>query len=515
MKNKTIKITNIIEIIIAFIILSLITFFVNKNITIRGLYMDDLLNWSWFPGLNFFEYAIKFYDGAKRYRPVFDALQYIEYFIVGNHVKWFSIINILLNSIVATFIYIFAKKNCKNSIIAISISMFYALSHFSYYQITQVIGVLETYSQFFAIIILFSCITYLENTKYEQQKLFTIYLFYFLVAFTHERYICLFPLILFTIIYKQYKENKILFNKKAIMNSAILTFELVIIFTIRIFATHKLIPSGTGGTEVLETFSIGQAFIFAINQVLFIFGINIGPDFLVGLPIENTTTLLKIIIALSILFILSILLIYYIGKIKHIIKNYKSISVMEVFYKDLLYILFIMLCIASSSVTIRVEMRFVYVSFTVSMLYLSHIIGEIKNYYSKTNINRIIITTYILFICFFISRNYIELQYRKTYPKIHCVMDLMRVNSLADLTVYKYGIDELKNKNVYILYNYYQFNSFYEEYFYKTYDKTNEGITIKIIPELKDLPTNIDKEKDIILIEDIGNNGYIDITNSF
>ena len=410
MKNKLLK--SILKTIFILVVFYIITYYINSNITIRGLYKDDLASWSWFPGLNFYDFAIKFYDTATRYRPVFYALEYIEYFIVGNHVKWFTCINVFLNSIIATFVYKFAKKNSKSTIVAFIISLCYIISHFSYYQITQVIGILETYSQLFALIILYLCISYIDNDNYSLPKLSFIYIVYFLASFTHERYMFLAVPIIFTIIAKcllknsqhisnnKYKNNQF---KNTILHLIIFTLEITSIVYIRILSTGKFIPSGTGGTEVNETFNIVEAFTFAINQVLFIFGIksfdveykfvfifgiNIGPEHLVGMPFETMPIYLKIILFVSILILLSIIFIYILVKANYI-KNNKTQNLLDLIYQDILYIVFIMLAIGSSSVTIRVEMRFVYVSFTASMLYLSYMIGEITKY-TNTNRNNII-----------------------------------------------------------------------------------------------------------------------------
>ena len=531
MKNKVIK--KVLSIVVLFAIFYAITYFINSNITIRGLYKDDLASWAWFPDLSFYEYAIKFYDSVTRYRPVFYALEYIEYMFVGTHVQWFTYINVFLNSIVALFVYIFAKNNSKNKYIAFVISLCYIVSHFSYYQITQVIGILETYSQLFALIILYLLISYLENNNHDAVKLSFIYILYFLVVFTHERYMFLALPILLAIVIKYILNNKDKNDlKTTIINCAILLIELAIIVYIRILSTGKFIPAGTGGTEVKETFNVLEAITFSIHQVLFIFGINIGTEHLVGMPIENTTLFIRLILILSIILLLSIIIIYIITKTKYI-KDHKDKNILNYIYKDILYLLFIMLAIGSSSVTIRVEMRFVYVSFTASMLYLAHMIGEIFKLnaeLSHTNkettdnsliilkellSNKFIMIIYILFISFFLTRTYVEFRYRETYPKIHCITDLLRVNSMADLTVYKYGIDELKKKKVYILYNIYDWSEFYREYFFKIYDKTNEGLTIGVINGPNDIPKDFDKKNDILLFEDIANYGYQDITEQF
>ena len=531
MKNKALK--NVLAIVLIFAIFYAITYLINSNITIRGLYKDDLASWSWFPGLSFYDFAIKFYDSATRYRPVFYALEYIEYYIVGTHVKWFTYINVFLNSIIATFVYKFAKKNSNSNFIAFAVSMCYIISHFSYYQITQVIGILETYSQLFALIVLYLCIIYIENNNHNNLKLSFLFILYFLASFTHERYMFLAVPIFFALTcnYILNKSN----NKKVLTTYIIFILEIALIIYIRILSTGKFIPSGTGGTEVNETFNLIEALTFSINQVLFIFGINIGPEHLVGMPYNNTSIPIRILLFISIIILLSIILVYILSKAKYIKKSINNnTSLLYYLYKDILYIGFIMLAIGSSSVTIRVEMRFVYVSFTASMLYLAHMLGEIKIYsndfthksdnYLNTDIlynikhitkKKCLLIIYILFICFFLSRNYVEFCYRKTYPKIHCVTDLLRVNSLADLTVYKYGIDELKKKRVYILYNYYEWTAFYREYFYKIYDKTNEGLTIGLINSPEDIPKDFDKNNDILLFEDIANYGYQDITQQF
>ena len=51
------KILLLVEYLIVFILIFFVGLKVNKGIIIKGLYMDDLFNWSWFPGLNIYDYA--------------------------------------------------------------------------------------------------------------------------------------------------------------------------------------------------------------------------------------------------------------------------------------------------------------------------------------------------------------------------------------------------------------------------------------------------------------------------
>ena len=516
MNKNNLKI--IFEYLSIFTIFTFLTFFINRHITIRGLYMDDLYMWSWFPNTSLYDFAIKFYE-STRYRPVYYILQYLEFLFVKNNVIYFSYVNIFLNSLIATFVYKFSKKLNNGIFISFLIGFFYIMSHFSYYQIHQVIGIIETFAQFFALLILYICINYIENDDYNKTKLFSIYFLFFLVAFTHERFLCLAPLIILSFIFKKIKnEDKSL--KNIFITSTILVIEILLILYIRILGTGKMLPAGTGGTFVEDTFSIKECFSFLISQILFIFGINAGPEHLVGITFNDTISLIKNIIYISILFILIILSIYIYLKIKYISKI-KTNNKFKCFFIDVLFLTFIASCIGASSVTIRVEMRFVYVSFTASIIYLSYILSSIhtmlrQEIIKKEQIELFFLLTYMSFIGFFITRNYVEHYYRRYYSKIYCITDQMRVNSLADNTVYKYGIDEiLNNKRVFIFFNKYNFTNFYSEYFFKIYDKNYIGIPIHFINDDKDFPSDFNPENDILLLEDLNNNGYINVTDQF
>ena len=90
----------------------------------------------------------------------------------------------------------------------------YLVSHYAYYQIGQGIGSLETEAQFFSLVILYYCIkltggfdTDKELNKNDNIKnIILIYIFYFLVVFTHERFLgLLVPIIISILFMKEYK----------------------------------------------------------------------------------------------------------------------------------------------------------------------------------------------------------------------------------------------------------------------------------------------------------------------
>lgn len=551
------KVKKIIEYIIVFILLLLLCFYINRNIIIKALYMDDLYSWSWFPGLNLFEYAFKFY-GSSRYRPVFDAIQYIEYFVVQNRVYIFAVVNKVLNTLVALFIYHFAIRLKAKKIISFLVAFMYVVTHFSYYQIGQVIGLLETEAQFFALLILFlslKLVGVIDRNNNEKKVLvsantiitFFMILMYFTIAFTHERYLSLLPVIMLSIFFaKGINEG----DKKKIFRYRVFSYlslllTLILICVIRYLAIGKILPAGTGGTRVENTFNIKECISFCFQQVFMIFGINIGPEHLVGIEFAKINdSLVKYLTLTSSLLLIVTCAISIIYKIYLITKNNMDISKYSVFVKtkrkksndyratdidnnlirdvhiknkfrlflpDILFMLFIAMCIGSSSVTIRVEMRFVFVSFTASLLYISYICGFLFNEFDKVNkiVSYIVINFVILLLL--VCRVPVELNYRDNYKNIHFFIDLDRVNSIYDNTISKYGLDEiLKNRTVYMSNNFFGFTDFYAEWFYKIYDTRNlpideKGTKIQLIKNVIDLPKDATNDNSVLLIENIDN----------
>lgn len=171
------------------------------------------------------------------------------------------------------------------------------------------------------------------------------------------------------------KDEKLI-NKTKIVSLLVFVLEILLICYIRYLAIGKVMPAGTGGTYVEETFSIAECIKYCFIQVAFIFGINIGPDYLYGIDFASLPdTMSKYSLIVSIALILIVILWYLIIRIM-------NKQEMKYVAADLLFLSFIAVCIGASSVTIRVELRFIYVSFTAAMLYLlymcSFIVGKIK-----------------------------------------------------------------------------------------------------------------------------------------
>lgn len=81
---------------------------VNRNIEIKGLYMDDLYFWSCYGEQGFLQYVFPL--GSTRFRFLYYLAAWLEMAVVGNHVNWFVPFNILLNTAVSCSVYLIGRR---------------------------------------------------------------------------------------------------------------------------------------------------------------------------------------------------------------------------------------------------------------------------------------------------------------------------------------------------------------------------------------------------------------------
>ena len=573
--------------LLAFLFLLGSAYWINRQIHIKALYMDDLYLFSFFREQNFFEFSFPI-GQAVRFRPVYWAISYIEMALVGADPNRYLHFNIFLNSLLAFFLFFFSLKMTKKRILSLSLGLLFLSAHFAYYQIGQAIGILETLALGFALLTLYFLYRQIdcEERAFGKMLLFS-HLFFFLLIFTHERYVALLPLFYIPLIFrgknaggntavggqnigaqeakalenakasdgakatdyakasasalseiatagKQYivveqgesenpntsvnisaneginasanvsasarKQNNP--ESKALKRPKILPFFLPFVqaflfFGIRSLAIGSFIPKGTGGTEVQDGFSLTKALSHAFSQVFYIFGIQAGPDYLAGIPWEEVGRKHRYVIYASIAVLaFSILLALVFAILKGKLKK-------EFFGKNILFLCFIALCIGCSSITIRVEMRWVYVSFAASLLYFAYLLGNtgmpIPTFFA------------LLFVCL---RFPAEMKYRESFSRIYFWENQDRMNSLAEQTIGKYGRDYVLGKQVYILENNYKMSKFYGDTFFQVFDPemSGQGTKIHFIKDFRELPSEANSYNSLVLKEVPEERAYRDIT---
>ena len=316
-------------------------------------------------------------------------------------------------------------------------------------------------------------------------------------------------------------------------------------YAIRKFAIGSFIPKGTGGTEVTESFKLEEALQNAFAEVYYIFGFQKGPEYLNGIPWENVAGNIRKLVYASIgvlgitvflCLIFALIRIFKTDKNRgkstgssaengtgknttydlvnnsvsdsginlRIEQKQEKLGRLQSFIgNNILFLLFIAMCIGSSSVTIRVEMRWVYVSFAASLLYFSYLLG----------VSRLPLGT-IFCLAFICLRLPVERYYRSYFPQIYFWEDQDRMNSLAEQTIEKYGRGGVLGKQVYILENKYKMSKFYGDTFFQVFDEdfSGHGTKIHFIQDLTRLPKNSNRENSLVLEEVPEQRAYRDIT---
>lgn len=514
-------------------------FFINRGVELKGLYMDDLYLWSCYGEQSFREFV--FPMGGTRFRFVFYLAAWLELFFLGNHVTWMVPFNIVLNSIIAWSLYrIFVKVSGGRKFVSLALAAAYLLSRMSYYQIGQFYGLMESLGLWAAVWLLYGVYVYVNEKR--ASAYFWANGLYFLASFIHERYMVLLPVLLLGLVFGRWagirekrsrewsagspEEEEVRRDagrsrsrasrsgsprtgrsggpgtgrKPGASSSgasgwlllAVTAATAVLIQVIRLFTIGTLSPAGTGGTDVADTFKISDAIAHAWEQVAFVFGRNSGPDYLCIEPFAKAPSDIRFLILASNAVLGLAVLIFLIGMIRdrgRVLAHGRNL---------VLFLAFIALCIGSSSVTIRVEMRWVYVVYAAALLVLAYMTSLM----GSAGFLAILYAALI-----FPAETY----YREHWSNLYLWPDQMKYNSLAEETVEKYG-DDIFDKQVYIIRDTYEISEFTAETFLKIYDRDGKGknTELRFIDSDFDLPEITDDM--VILGEDPEANGFQDVT---
>ena len=260
---------------------------------------------------------------------------------------------------------------------------------------------------------------------------------------------------------------------------------------IRLRTIGTLSPAGTGGTDVADTFQLTDAISQAISQVGFVFGRNSGPDYLCIEPFVDSSDGIRNLILAAEAVLGAGVLAAVLGMVRdreEIVCHLKN---------TILFLGFIALCIGSSSVTIRVEMRWVYVAYAAALLffaYLSRVMG-------KAGI------LVLLYGCLIFP---VETYYRDNWDNLYLWAPQSQYNSLAEKTYGTYG-DDIFDKEIYIIGKDFEISDFNAETFLKVYAKGKTKV-----PKLQFIDSDMDlkeiTDNMVILCEDPEHNAYNDVT---
>ena len=480
-----------------------IAFIINTGISIKGLYMDDLLMWSTRRGTGFFRYV--FPHEMRKFRPVYWAVTWIYQGIIKNNLDFIVPINIVIGAGIAIAIYFFAKGLARSKTMAFLFAAMFLVSRFSYYDIGQYLGLMEAMAMIFAFAMCVCLYKYINGQ--ENRYFYYACVFYFLDCFTHERFVVLFPMLIFAVIVKKgYR----------IINAPVAIITFILANYIRFAALKSFIPEGTGNSKVSETFKLSSFFASVKTEILYLCGINTGPTHLNGIDFKDANIAVKILVIIGIFaFIMFIC-----KSVYSILMRSKKIE-FDWIKNILLFLGFIIGSIVSSAVTIRVEMRWLYAPFLFLLLLTAYIYGvdkkiavrKSKNKVIGTSLSRIFHVSFVSAIlvmvwgfCMLIG----DMYYRGYYNKIYLFEGQNRANSLANETYYKYDKD-LSNKRIYIIKNDFKLSDFDALEFFRAYNPDIREDIVTFIDNYRDI--GVVNEDMIVLTEDKKNNEYVNVTD--
>lgn len=479
-------------------------FLINASVQIKGLYMDDLYMWSCFADDSFLSYV--FPIGSSRFRAVYNFLSYLEYFFVGNHISWFVPINILVNGFIAYSLYRMARRLSGNAPIGFMCAVLYLLSRMSYYQIGQVYGMMESLALWAAIAILYCLYLFLNDDASGDTCYWMACGLYFVNCFIHERYMVLVPLFFLVLLMKRDKAPA-----RWIVPVAL--FGLVQL--IRFLAIGTVLPAGTGNSQVAETFSISRSLGFIFQQIMHMFGVNLGDEWLCPPVWSQTSRWIKAAVTAEDLLILAVAVLF----VVHVVRDRTGRT--ACLKNSALFICFIGACIVSSSVTIRLELRWVYVSMTAALLFLAYMCGVIARR-RETGPRNLGPGTFRhegwLMVCLSLVSGYTilslvsESYYRDHYDQLYFWHAQQEYNSLAEETWEKYG-DGIFGRKIYILKNSYGVSQFNADTFFRTFDpkRKAEGTEVIFVDSIRDFGQVTNNM--LVLREDTEAYAYQDITS--
>lgn len=483
-----------IDVIVGFLLLGFAVF-INRDMKLEGFYMDDLYRW-WCYGEQTFLQDV-FPVGSVRFRFIYNLVSWLELAFIGPHVNWVVPINIVINTGIAMTLYLMAKRLSRSAYVGAVCGLLYLLSRLSYYQIGQLFGLMESMALWLALCILYLLRDYLNAAEAEgKQQFFLASFLYWTVCFVHERYMVLIPLFFLVLLFRREKDIRLWLASAG---------SFVAVQGIRLLAIGSLSPAGTGGTTVADTFSAATVMKYALSQVAYIFGINAGPELFNGQNFREAPLWIIGLIAVADLMLMALTAAFLFHMIRRSKQGIRHLQTM------LLFVCFIGGCIACSSVTIRVEMRWVYVSYTAALLFMAWMYGVLTENLKKEGMWVQAAPFLAMITVYAVLMLPVEHYYRSLFPKLYYWTDQERYNSLAEETYGTYG-DGIFGKTIYILGRDFEMSEFTQETFFKVFDRLHREDSTRVIHIDDVREIGLVTENMLIIQEDLKQNRFRDVT---
>jgi hypothetical protein len=373
--------------------------------------MDSLLilcviNWYWFDPLKEKIFLIgddiRFYNIVKSsdnivktmltndagiYRPVSYLVMAIVAKLLGTNSNAYFQFNVIFNTLIILsiykIVYTIAEKN--KFYLAFLGSFLYVVAVYSYYGITQLLGLMEQMCVFFCVWFFYFIMKYI---KYRNQKDYICsVLIYLLVLLSHERFLTLLGVYIVLNFLILYDRN----IKIKVKNMAIASIPAIYFIVMKVYILNVKLFVGTG--QVAIEFSVGRTIEYIGQSILSMLGILVGPGYLMGHLFGEFNKIDQIMILITVILLIACFGVYV---YQCIIKN--KMDKKEELQKLFAFIFIEGATIVCYSVSSRIEMRQIYVPYVVFIIYVMYCV-------SKINVSFEAISTISLFCAVIIGIN--------------------------------------------------------------------------------------------------------------
>lgn len=235
--------------------------------------------------------------GVEKFRPVVTVLLSVTTDLFGGSFQAYRNLNLVLQLVNVGLVGLLAWRLAKrNWLVAVSAMTMVTISRFNVYFVLQVFGLMEGLAVTFLVAMLLCVHSFYKSGR--RRPLILANACFFLVVFTHERFIVLAPfLVVATLLspatFRSLRERVAWAAAPlgvAVFNVAVKVYGLGIDFF-----------TGTGGQDV--ELGPGQILVFLRRALLNVLGFNTGPDYLSG---RNMHSLGVLGVCLGVVFVLAL-----------------------------------------------------------------------------------------------------------------------------------------------------------------------------------------------------------------
>ena len=324
---------------------------------------DDLYAWAYFAqGPSYHDILLEAPGG--KYRPVLNAVHYVLFDLFwGDYRAWLAF-NVALDIVIAALVFGLVRKvTRRDNLIAFLAAILFVTSRFSYYNVLQVMGLVESLSLLFLVLIVWTAVVFLRGRS--TWPAFALAGLYLLVTLTHERYVVLLPFLLMVVVLKRHLSPA----WKGMLAVVMVAPLLANVLLKWLLGAEFLM--GTGGQALgLDPALIAEFITKGLANMLWV---NAGPWHLSGVPWGAVGGGARLLVGIIVFGIATIAIL----SVARVLRTRRrGIRVAEA-RRFLLFVALFFPLLLGASITFRQEFRWLYAPFVVGLVYFAYLASRI------------------------------------------------------------------------------------------------------------------------------------------